>query len=109
MQPLIRYCKKRSGTVSNAHLCKVQHSFFNQTFVLPPFDNTKNASCKQFTIRPPNEISTNKSRNRKITTQKIRTSDFNKWLNLFEDENTTKMLGMDEFKTANERCEKWFE
>lgn len=36
-------------------------------------------------------------------------SDFEKWLPLFEDEKTAKMLGMNEFKNAKERCEKWFE
>lgn len=41
--------------------------------------------------------------------RKLEHSDFDKWLNLFEDENTAKMLGMDEFKSANECCEKWFE
>lgn len=41
--------------------------------------------------------------------RKLEHSDFDKWLNLFEDENTARMLGMDEFKGADTRCEKWFE
>lgn len=36
-------------------------------------------------------------------------SDFENWLKLFEDEQTAKMLGMDNFKTPKEHCEKWFE
>lgn len=36
-------------------------------------------------------------------------SDFENWLELFKDEQTSKMLGMDNFKTPKERCEKWFE
>ncbi|MCD0455068.1 GNAT family N-acetyltransferase [Chryseobacterium sp. LC2016-27] len=36
-------------------------------------------------------------------------SDFENWLKLFEDEQTARMLGMDNFKTPKERCEKWFE
>ncbi|MCU7602889.1 GNAT family N-acetyltransferase, partial [Riemerella anatipestifer] len=41
--------------------------------------------------------------------RKLENSDFETWLELFKDEYTTKMLGMDEYKTSNERCEKWFE
>jgi len=41
--------------------------------------------------------------------RKLEHSDFDKWLHLFEDEETAKMLGMNEYKNANERCEKWFE
>lgn len=41
--------------------------------------------------------------------RKLEHSDFDKWLNLFEDEETAKMLGMSEYKNANECCEKWFE
>ena len=41
--------------------------------------------------------------------RKLKHSDFERWLNLFEDENTSKMLGMNEYKNAIERCEKWFE
>lgn len=36
-------------------------------------------------------------------------SDFKNWLKLFEDEQTARMLGMDNFKTPKECCEKWFE
>lgn len=45
----------------------------------------------------------------RLTFRKLENSDFEIWLNLFEDETTSKMLGMDGFKTAKERCEKWFE
>ena len=41
--------------------------------------------------------------------RKLQNSDFDVWLQLFEDENTKKMLGMSEFKTSKECCEKWFE
>ncbi len=41
--------------------------------------------------------------------RKLENSDFDHWLELFEDEHTTKMLGMENFKTPKERCEKWFE
>lgn len=41
--------------------------------------------------------------------RKLELSDFDQWLPLFKDENTAKMLGMNEFKNADERCEKWFE
>lgn len=41
--------------------------------------------------------------------RKLKHSDFEKWLHLFEDETTSKMLGMSEFKNPKERCEKWFE
>lgn len=41
--------------------------------------------------------------------RKLENSDFDHWLNLFEDEHTAKMLGMETFKTPKERCEKWFE
>lgn len=40
--------------------------------------------------------------------RKLEYSDFEQWLTLFDD-NTAKMLGMEEFKTDKERCEKWFE
>ena len=39
----------------------------------------------------------------------FRGQGFEIWLELFKDENTAKMLGMDGFKTQGERCEKWFE
>lgn len=41
--------------------------------------------------------------------RKLELLDFEVWKKLFEDEKTAKMLGMDDFKTAEERCEKWFE
>ena len=41
--------------------------------------------------------------------RKLEHSDFEKWLHLFADQNTAKMLGMSEFKNAKECCEKWFE
>jgi len=41
--------------------------------------------------------------------RKLEHSDFETWLELFKDEHATKMLGMSEYKTPNERCEKWFE
>lgn len=41
--------------------------------------------------------------------RKLEHSDFESWLELFKDEHTTKMLGMDNYKTPKERCEKWFE
>ena len=40
--------------------------------------------------------------------RKLEHSDFDKWIELFKDDYVTKMLGMDEYKTPNERCEKWF-
>lgn len=36
-------------------------------------------------------------------------ADFEVWKSLFLDENTKELLGMQEFKTAEECCEKWFE
>ncbi len=41
--------------------------------------------------------------------RKLEHSDFDIWIELFEDDLTSKLLGMSEFKTAKERCEKWFE
>lgn len=41
--------------------------------------------------------------------RKLQHSDFEKWLEIFKDEHTTKMLGMAGFKTPEEHCEKWFE
>ncbi len=41
--------------------------------------------------------------------RKLENSDFDHWLELFDDEHTTKMLGMENFKTPKERCKKWFE
>ena len=41
--------------------------------------------------------------------RKLEHSDFEAWLELFKDEEVTKLLAMGEYKTPNERCEKWFE
>lgn len=41
--------------------------------------------------------------------RKLEHFDFEIWLELFKDEYTAKMLGMSQFKTPKERCEKWFE
>jgi len=41
--------------------------------------------------------------------RKLEYTDFENWLELFKDEHTAKMLGMDQFETPKERCEKWFE
>lgn len=41
--------------------------------------------------------------------RKLENVDFENWIELFRDEYTAKMLGMDHFKTPKERCEKWFE
>lgn len=41
--------------------------------------------------------------------RKLENSDFEIWKDLFKDDTTTKLLGMDEFKTPEERCAKWFE
>ena len=36
-------------------------------------------------------------------------ADFTVWLELFRDDETSKLLGMQDFQTPEERCEKWFE
>ncbi|QDP85511.1 GNAT family N-acetyltransferase [Chryseobacterium sp. SNU WT5] len=41
--------------------------------------------------------------------RKLNDNDFEEWQELFEDEEVTRLLGMHEFKTPRERCEKWFE
>lgn len=41
--------------------------------------------------------------------RKLEISDFEVWQKLFVEENTRKMLGMQDFKTPKECCEKWFE
>ncbi len=41
--------------------------------------------------------------------RKLEHSDFDCWLELFKDEEVTALLAMSEYKTAQERCEKWFE
>lgn len=41
--------------------------------------------------------------------RKLENSDFEIWLKLFYDEKVSKLLGMADFKTPKERCEKWFE
>lgn len=45
----------------------------------------------------------------RLNFRKLKPSDFEIWLELFKDGHTAKMLGMDGFKTPEERCEKWFE
>ncbi|MBM7419107.1 MULTISPECIES: GNAT family N-acetyltransferase [Chryseobacterium] len=46
---------------------------------------------------------------KRLLFRKLERSDFENWLELFEDVQTAKKLGMDNFKTPKERCEKWFE
>ncbi|WP_326984903.1 GNAT family N-acetyltransferase [Chryseobacterium sp. MYb264] len=46
---------------------------------------------------------------KRLLFRKLENSDFDHWLELFQDEHTAKMLGMENFKTPKERCEKWFE
>ena len=41
--------------------------------------------------------------------RKLELSDIEIWLELFKDQHTAKMLGMDGFKTPKELCKKWFE
>lgn len=41
--------------------------------------------------------------------RKLESTDFTVWLELFRDAETAKLLGMQNFKTPEERCEKWFE
>lgn len=41
--------------------------------------------------------------------RKLESTDFTVWLELFRDDETSKLLGMQDFKTPEERCEKWFE
>lgn len=41
--------------------------------------------------------------------RKLEIRDFEVWQELFFDETTKKMLGMQAFKTPKECCEKWFE
>lgn len=41
--------------------------------------------------------------------RKLEVSDFEVWQELFVEEYTRKMLGMQGFKTPKECCEKWFE
>ncbi|KQS91475.1 GNAT family N-acetyltransferase [Chryseobacterium sp. Leaf394] len=45
----------------------------------------------------------------RLSFRKLQPSDFEIWQELLKDEQTAKMLGMDGFKTPEERCEKWFE
>lgn len=40
--------------------------------------------------------------------RKLENSDFAEWITLFDDD-TARMLGMEEFTSPEERCEKWFE
>ena len=46
---------------------------------------------------------------KRLIFRQLENSDFDIWLELFQDDLTAKLLGMDEFKTPKERCEKWFE
>lgn len=46
---------------------------------------------------------------KRLTFRKLQDSDFEDWLPLFEDEKTRQLLGMENYKTAQECCEKWFE
>ncbi len=41
--------------------------------------------------------------------RKLETVDFEVWKELFLEENTRIMLGMEDYKTPEECCEKWFE
>lgn len=41
--------------------------------------------------------------------RKLEITDFEIWKELFYDDEVTKFLGMSEFRTPKERCEKWFE
>ena len=41
--------------------------------------------------------------------RKLEPADFTVWLELFRDDETSKLLGMQDFQTPEERCKKWFE
>ena len=41
--------------------------------------------------------------------RQLEDSDFENWLELFNDDETAQLLGMTEYKSPRERCEKWFE
>lgn len=41
--------------------------------------------------------------------RKLENSDFEEWKELFYDDEVTRFLGMKEFTSPQERCEKWFE
>ncbi|WP_407405274.1 GNAT family N-acetyltransferase [Chryseobacterium sp.] len=41
--------------------------------------------------------------------RKLEHSDFHTWQTLFEDDVTTALLGMSDYKTPQQRCEIWFE
>lgn len=41
--------------------------------------------------------------------RRLEQEDFSVWKEIFEDEITSKYLGMDHLKTADERCSYWFE
>ncbi|MBD8082615.1 GNAT family N-acetyltransferase [Chryseobacterium caseinilyticum] len=45
----------------------------------------------------------------RLSFRNLQPSDFQVWQELFKDEQTAKMLGMENFKTPEERCDKWFE
>lgn len=55
-----------------------------------------------------NYLLTNQKTDR-LKFRKLNPSDFEVWEELFRDDETAKLLGMSEFKTPKERCEKWFE
>lgn len=46
---------------------------------------------------------------KRLKFRKLEPSDFETWLSLFEDEETSKLLGMSDFSSPQECCEKWFE
>ena len=39
----------------------------------------------------------------------LKESDFDEWVELFTDNDVSKVLGMDKIGTPKEQCEKWFE
>lgn len=41
--------------------------------------------------------------------RQLEDSDFANWLELFKDDETVQLLGMTQYKSPQERCEKWFE
>jgi RimJ/RimL family protein N-acetyltransferase len=41
--------------------------------------------------------------------RQLEPADFTVWLELFRDDETSKLLGMQDFQTPEERCKKWFE
>ncbi|MBD3906997.1 GNAT family N-acetyltransferase [Chryseobacterium sp. Ch-15] len=55
-----------------------------------------------------NSLLTNQKTER-LFFRKLQLSDFEIWLELFKNEQTSRMLGMDHLKTPKERCQKWFD